>query len=245
VLSGDIFQPARNKGDLAFEVANCIAKAASDSPDCWLAGGLFKDRLIYSYQMSSEVVYFSVYDFSRGLDSQGLEALADPSTRQPYAWSPPQYLVFPAFTYGPRAMGAVKASDGLRFYAGINDNGGIVAGRVDQLFTGSTDNGSFIVGSLYSKLVVAPKLARFSVMKATVQHKVAYNGVTMGWVGSTTPSLTSSGSAVYKRQPFQADQAGRGPLESFQVVFADATSSVGGLLWEAQIDAELLPKVGV
>mgnify|MGYP000452704259 CR=1 FL=1 len=70
-------------------------------------------------------------------------------------------------------MLAVSASDGLRFYAALNDNNGTYDGRVDQLFTGSTDNGFTIATSLVTKVAVADPKTRVSAQNMTVLHKMA------------------------------------------------------------------------
>ncbi|MBK8772727.1 MAG: hypothetical protein IPM06_20185 [Rhizobiales bacterium] len=136
-LTADLYQPIRGKGNMSYEFPKCVAAAASDSPDCWMAGASWGNRLVYSYRYSASIYGFSVYDFSRGTDALGLESLANPDSRQPYGWSSLCRLQNGVTAMGPRAIGAVSASDGLRLYGAMNDNNGTADGRVDQMFTGA------------------------------------------------------------------------------------------------------------
>jgi len=248
-LTADIYQPIRGKGDMAYEFPKCVAAAASDDPDCWMSGAAWGNRLVYAFRTSSTTFGFSVYDFSLGTDALGLESLANPDSRRPYGWSSMCVLQDGTSLFGPRAMGAVSASDGLRLYAALNDNaGGSGDGRVDQLFTGSTDNGTFIDAVLYSKVYVESAQSKFSAQNATVLHKVVNATTTLGVTratGSTSTYLLADASALdYKQETVQLTQAGRSPAAFLQARIDDGGNTVGGLLWKIDLEVEHLPTVG-
>lgn len=248
LLSSDEYQPARGKGNFAYEVPLCVAAAAADSPDCWFSGALWGNRLVYSYRTDSYPYAFSVYDFSPGADSIGLDALADPEQRRPYGWSSICFLDSDNLEFGPRAMGAVEASDGLRLYGALNDNYGTNDGRVDQLFTGATDNGVNVYATLQTRTLLPQPNQRFSHQTVTVVHKVNYSGVTAAPLrtlgGGGTYALTSSGSNDFQRDRFQLNQSDRSPGVLASVQISDMTASVGGVIWTMELETDVLRLIG-
>lgn len=250
-ISGDIYQPVRNKGDLAYEVPICVGLAGSDSPSAgWLAGAAFGNRLIYSYRRSASTYGFSVYDFSKGVDQLGLDALADPESRRPYGWSSMCLLDYGNDIFGPQAMGAVKASGGLKLYAAINDTGGTANGRIDELFTGSTDNGATIVGQVITKRYIVEPGTKLSAQAVTTVHKSSYTGPQVafsrlenGTVGSYI-TVTNSGGNDVLTERLQLPQDHRSPASVAQLVWYDGSSSTGALVWQLTLGVEVLRKVG-
>lgn len=248
-LSSDMYESIRGRGSMSYEIPLCVAAAASDSPDCWMAGAAWGNRLVYSYRTADPYFLFAVYDFSLGTDAQGLESLANPDSRRPYGWSAPCMLDFDHFEFGPRAMGAVSASDGLRFYGAINDNSGTTDGRYDQMFTGATDNGVAIPGTLNTRVVIADPNSRLSAQSMTVLHKVGYTGLNViadrvsG--GSSTYAIASAGSADFAQEFVQMTQAARSPGDRCALVLEDsAAASTGGVLWRVDVEVDVLPKLG-
>ena len=149
---------------------------------------------------------------------------------------------------GPRALGAVSASDGLRLYGAINDNYGAADGRVDQLFTGAADDNSFAVSaSLVSKTVVASQGTRLSAQNMTVLSKMTATpgSVTVTRASGSTSSYTLSDAtgADYKRDEIELTQAARSPAYLCTVQLDDTGATVGGLLWRVDVDVEVLPVV--
>ena len=248
-LTADMYQPIRGKGSMSYEFPLCVAAAAADSPDCWMVGTVWGNRLVYSYRTAASDYAFAVYDFSLGVDAQGLESLASPSERRPYGWS--AECIFDSTglaEFGLRAMGAVSASDGLRLYAAINDNSGTTDGRYDQAFTGATDNGDYIAGLLIGKVVVADPKTRLSIQNATVLHKIGYAStgisVTRSTGSQTTYVLASAGSADYAQELVQMTQAARSPGDRCSVFVYDDQTSTGGLVWRVDVEVDVLPKMG-
>ena len=248
LLTADEYQPIRAKGNMAFEFPKCVAAAASDSPDCWMAGAQWGNRLVYAYRLSASSYGFSVYDFSLGTDASGLESLANPDSRRPYGWSATCRMQSGASTaMGPRALGAVSASDGLRLYGAINDNNGAADGRVDQLFTGSDDNSFAVSASLVSKTVVASQGTRLSAQNMTVLSKMTATpgSVTVTRASGSTSAytLTDATGSDYKRDEIELTQAARSPAEFCTVQLDDTGATVGGLLWRVDVEVEVLPTV--
>jgi hypothetical protein len=248
LLTADEYQPIRAKGNMAYEFPKCVATAAADSPDCWMAGAQWGNRLVYAYRLSASSYGFSVYDFSLGTDASGLESLANPDSRRPYGWSATCRMQSGASTaMGPRALGAVSASDGLRLYGAINDNNGAADGRVDQLFTGSDDNSFAVSASLVSKTVIASQGTRLSAQNMTVLSKMTATpgSVTVTRASGSTSSYTLSDAtgADYKRDEIELTQAARSPAYLCTVQLDDTGATVGGLLWRVDVDVEVLPTV--
>ena len=250
LLTGDVYQPVRGRGDLAYEVPQCVAAARADSPDCWMNVSSWGNRLVASFRTGAASYRFMVYDFSKGADQTGLDALANPEERKSYGWSSPCYLDQTNDEFGPRAMGAVAGSDGLRFYGAINDNSGTANGRVDQMFTGSTDNGVSIVGQIATKRYVAEPNTRISARNVTATHRVNYTGPVVAFSrlesGNTTATyaMASSGSNEVKNELLQLNQADRSPGNVAQLVFYDDAASVGGLVQTLDLAVEVLARSG-
>lgn len=247
-LTADIYQPIRGNGDMSYEFPKCVAAAASDSPDCWLSGAVWGNRLVYAYRVSASAYLFSVYDFSLGTDALGLESLANPDSRRPYGWSSSCKLQNGTSQLGPRAMGAVSASDGLRLYGALNDNAGTTDGRVDQLFTGATDNGFTITASLVTKTVVESPQSRFSAQNMTVLHKTvnATAGLTLTRaLGSSAAYVLSNATGRdYVQETVQLTQDSRSPANYLKLQLDDNSADVGGLIWRVDLEVENLPTVG-
>lgn len=248
LLTADMYQPVREKGAMAYEIPLCVAAAASDSPDCWMSGAVFGNRLVYSYRMANPLYAFSVYDFSLGMDAQGLESLASPDTRKPYGWSTVCYLDANNAEFGPRAMGAVSASDGLRLYGAINDNNGTTDGRYDRMFTGATDNGNTVTGTLNTRTVLADPNSRISAQSATILHKIGYAGASVNVdrsTGSTSGySVTSAGAESYAQQGIEFTQAARSPGNRCLVSVDDPSTSTGGIVWRVDVFVDVLKAHG-
>lgn len=251
LLSGDHYQPVRGLGDMAYEVGQCIAAAASDSYDCWMGGALWGSRLVYSYRVAADSFAYAVYDFSPGVDSLGLEAVADPDTRQSYGWSTSCYMDYGNLLYGPRAMGAVQTSSGLAFYGALNDNDGTNDGRVDQMFTGNNDNGATIVGEAYGKQYLADPGARFSAQNVEATYRVPYSGVEVyfsrlpsGTLVTDTLTVASSGSSAVSRERMELTQACRSPGAAAQLVWFDDATTSGGLVHRLDLAVDVLRKLG-
>jgi len=247
-LTADLYQPIRGKGDMSYEFPKCVAAAASDSPDCWMSGAAWGNRLVYSYRYAASTYGFSVYDFSLGTDALGLESLANPDSRRPYGWSSLCKLLNGTSQFGPRAMGAVSASDGLRLYGALNDNAGATDGRVDQLFTGSTDNGFTITATLVTKTVVESPQARFSAQNMTVLHKTvnatASLTLTRALGSSAAYVLSDATGRDYVQETVQLTQDSRSPANYLKLQLEDNSADVGGLIWRVDLEVENLPTVG-
>ena len=250
-LTADIYQPIRGKGDLSYEFPACVAAAAADSPDCWMAGASFGNRLVYSYRTAADAFSWIAYDFSLGTDASGLEALANPDSRKPYGWSSPMFVEYTDVgEVGPRAMGAVEGSTGLLFYGAFNDNAGTNDGRLVQMFkdAATTDDGATLFGAVYSRVVLAGANQLFSAQNMTVLSKIPYASTEMRVLrASTAPSgytLASSGSNDFSMEAIELTQAARSPGDRCALYLNDFQSGLNGLLWRVDVEVEVLPTVG-
>lgn len=248
LLSEDVYLAERARGLWDYELPKCVAAAASDSLDCWMHGAAWGNRLVYSYRNDASTYRYVVYDFSPGVDAVGLESLADPQTRRPYGWSGECDLDVAHDEFGPQAMGAVEASDGLRLYGAINDNSGTTDGRVDRMFTGANDNGALISASLQTRRELSGVKSKFSAQSMDVLSKVPYTGVGVSYERATssvsTYSLGSSGSAEFAQQHIELSQDARSPSDHALVSVEDGAASVGGLLWGVDVNVEVLKSIG-
>ena len=250
LLSADVYQPVRGLGDLTYEVNACVAAARTDDPDCWMNVVPWGNRLVASFRTAADAYRFMVYDFSKGADQTGLDALANPEERRPYGWSSPCYMDESHAEFGPRAMGAVAGSTGLLLYGAINDNFGTADGRVDQMFTGSTDNGVSIVAQIATKRYIVEPNTRLSARNVTITHKVNYTGPVVefsrlenGSVASTY-ATASSGTNEVKNELLQLKQADRSPGTVAQCVYYDNAASTGGMVQTMDLAVEVLPRSG-
>ena len=250
LLSADVYQPVRGLGDLAYEVNACVAAARTDDPDCWMNVVPWGNRLVASFRTAADAYRFMVYDFSKGADQTGLDALANPEERRPYGWSSPCYMDESHAEFGPRAMGAVAGSTGLLLYAAINDNFGTADGRVDQMFTGSTDNGVSIVAQLATKRYIVEPNTRLSARNVTITHKVNYTGPVVEFSRlesgnvAATYATASSGTNEVKNELLQLTQADRSPGTVAQCVYYDNAASTGGMVQTMDLAVEVLPRSG-
>lgn len=248
-LTADMYQPIRGKGSMSYEFPLCVADAAADTATCWMVGAAWGNRLVYAYRTAANSYAFAVYDFSLGVDAQGLESLASPAERRPYGWSSDCIHDYSGLAeFGLRAIGAVSASDGLRLYAALNDNNGTTDGRMDQIFTGTTDNGSLVDAVLVSKVIVADPKSRLSAQSATVLHKIPYStaNVVMYRTALSTSNyfVTTSGSDDFKQELIQLAQSARSPGDRCSMAFQDSDAAVGGLVWRVDVEVDVLQKIG-
>lgn len=252
MLSDEIYNAARGKGDLAYEVPLCVFAAARDIANCWLGGAVWGNRLVYAYRRSASTYGWSVYDFTPGADQNGLDSLANPETRKAYGWSTMCQLDSTNDEFGPRAMGAVQGSGGVLLYGAINDNYGTNDGRIDQLMKSgqATDNGVNIVANFETRRLLSGAGTGFKAKAWTVTHKVGYSGATLSHIrlesGSTESTLpiTSAGSNDVVIERLQVNQAGRTRGRVAQGYYEDATASVGGVVWYADLELRTLRTLG-
>lgn len=250
ILTADEYQPIRTKGNMSYEFPKCVAAAASDSPDCWMVGASWGNRLVYSYRTAASTYSWSVYDFSLGTDASGLEALANPDSRKPYGWSSQMFVEYTDVgEVGPRAMGAVESSTGLLFYGAFNDNAGTNDGRLVQMFkdAATTDDGATLFGSVYSRVVIAANGTRLSAQNMTVLSKIPYASTQLNLrrvsSGVSAYTLASSGSADYSREEIELTQAARSPGDRCALYLNDFQAGLNGLLWRVDVEVEVLPTV--
>lgn len=250
-LTADVYEPIRGRGEMSYEFPQCVAAAAADSGNCWMSGAAWGNRLVYSYRTAADSFAFSVYDFSLGTDSLGLESLANPDSRAAYGWSSPCFVEYTDVgEVGPRAMGAVSTANGLMFYGAFNDNAGTNDGRVVQLFKSgaTTDDGATLFGAVYGRVVLAGAGTVFSARNVTVLSKIPYSGTQLRVLrASTDPAsitLASSGSADYSMQQSELPQTARSPGPLCSVYLNDFQSGEGGLLWRVDVELEVLPTFG-
>jgi len=253
MLSDDIYNASRDKGDLAYEIPRAAYAAARDIANCWLGGCVWGNRLVYCYRRSASTYGWSVYDFTPGADQNGLDSLANPETRKPYGWSTMCQLDSTNDELGPRAVGAVETdNNGYVLFGAINDNYGTNDGRIDKLmYPGqATDNGENIIASFETRRLLSGAGSGFKAKAWTLTHKVGYANATWSHIrlesGATesTVSIATAGSNDVVIERLQINQLGRTRGKAAQGYFYDATASVGGVVWFADLELRTIRTLG-
>lgn len=235
-LTPAIYNPTTGAGDLAAGVVACVASSAADTDAQSVSCAVLVNRL--ALVASGRVL---LYDFAPGVSASGLDALVEPSSQQPYGWSPPsQFLAgydFPdAVTLAVTTLGAVPKSDGVRFYAASDTNAGTGDGRVEQVYTGDIDNDVVALGYAYTAELVAEAFTRLSVTRCVALHSSYGNANALFYLrhyrkkGDYSVAVSyalSSENAQWQQQevPFtQGSQAANAPFMAF--VYVSTTTSL-------------------
>lgn len=141
LITNAIYDPTEDVGDLAYEIAKCIASTAADTDDARFHAHRFGHALSIKYRSSSSAStpdFEHEYDFSEGAQSGGLAELLRPDGT-PFGWSAP-------FRRPGEAMGEYRNSTGIVKLQAVEE------GRIDQIETGFQDNGVNISTVLYTRM---------------------------------------------------------------------------------------------
>jgi hypothetical protein len=138
-------------GDYGYEAAMSAAATAQDLDTSYLVGRIMRGALYAKYRDSSSdsrPKMMSVYDFSAGIESNGLAALKRPDGSA-WGWSTECYTGSEAIGGYFSAMCEARRDDGPHLYGWNDANSGSGGdGRIDEFETGSTDNGTAIATTL-------------------------------------------------------------------------------------------------
>lgn len=146
-VSGDVFNPSDNMGDLAYELKTSAASAASDSDDQYLSMAVMGSKLAVSYRNTAASAGrgLLLYDFSPGIEASGVEELIEPTSKRPYIWSPPHvHNPVGSVNVPVGAMGSIRNASGRIDYIAFDGNLGTNDGRFDRLNATTTWGGTTI-----------------------------------------------------------------------------------------------------
>lgn len=187
-ISGDVFNPSDNTGDLAFEILTSTASVASDSDDQCLTASVFGSKLVIGFRRAaSDHVRFLFYDFSPGIEASGVEELLNPETKSAYIWSPPaiynEQFTTKLSTCG--AMGSFRTSGGRQDYVSYDTVVSAVnTGRIDRVDTSFLDNTLAGGDAPFTYAVPAPFVAgAFKALlpqRLQVTHQTTGSGIAFG-----------------------------------------------------------------
>lgn len=267
-ISQDLYNPDTLTGELAYEIAQCIAATGKDDSTGYFSMKLAENQIWISYRSSSAVTRPDrqlVMDFSPGIEQRGLATLIDPETGQPWGWSPPHRpldTIPTADTPGQNpisfsAMGVVRYSDGLLRWFGTRDrhNTAVNEGRVDEFNVGVQDGvGGTPVNvstmAVYSKIVRHSDVrSRHQANRITTKYKKNGAGITAELTRNpkdaaptfTTKALPTSGTKTYDRFIWNLLLSFRTPAEATQVRWVDdGTTSNRPEIWGAIKEVELI-----
>lgn len=193
-ISGDLWNPATQVGEWAYEIAQCSAATASDSDGAHFHAKVMGNILRCTWRSDSGVTIpnrYAEYNFSLSANGAGLAEVLKPDGT-PWGWSPPSGLSI-------SVMGEVRKSGGITRYGCIESNAGATNGRVDQIETGTTDNSVAIAADAWGPIDFAESLDKKSAQQVNVVYKVNGTGAKLHFRrtdGTTTVVETGSGLAL-------------------------------------------------
>ncbi len=207
-LSEAIFSHAPTAtGDFSFEAPLCVAATARDidrdvsdsTITAYASARIMRGCLWISYRVSgSHPNRMVCFDFSSGMEGNGLEALFR-ARGEPWGWSVPLIRSVTAMAEGRR-------SDGLHLYGWNDENAGSTGdGRVDEIETSDTDNGTAIDGKVETPWLSFGDDTKLSAQDFQVRHNAAagstgqyifHRGLADGDQYTLTPS---TGTDIYQQ----------------------------------------------
>jgi hypothetical protein len=234
-ISGDIFNPSDNTGDLPYEVGQSAVSVAGDTDNQYLSCAVVGSKLAVAYRLSSFDPRISYYDFSPGVEASGVEQLLNPDTKSAYVWSPPAvYNASMTTTAGIGAIGSVRGSStGLSTYVSWDTNIGATGdGRIDKINTGTADN----TQTLASYAVVPPLIANpfmaLQVQSVEATHRTfqSTGSSILAFATDQVPTfvtavpglgrtLTTDTTRQYQKQVVPVDQGQRAKTDAFWAVW--------------------------
>lgn len=231
-LSGNIFNRSMRAGDLVYELERSAKAAAADTDDQYLVLSVVGGKLALACRKSSGLFsHVLYYDFSPGIEANGIEEVISPEDRKTYAWSAPCRYNGLMPTAQPIAAFASVSGSTLKHYIALDSNQGTTGdGHIEQIETTFKDNNY----DYNAKAIFPPFMAtEFSMLKPhfiEVTHLTKFgsgNLTALLFANDQTPSFnsslirklpvdTASKSRVHK-QVVPIDTQQRGPTDLFWV----------------------------
>jgi hypothetical protein len=246
-ISGDLWNPATQTGEWAYEIAQSIAGAAKDDDSSRFEAKVMDGSIYLNYRSDASagngIPNRQVrYNFSGSISGSGLaQALRPDGT--PWGWSAPENLAL-------TVMGEVRKSTGSARY-GVSDanlGGGSNVGLINQIDTGTTDDSVAISAELWLALDFAESMRNKQAQELTVFYKVNGSGCKVHVRldnGTTAADATGSGlalpttgaSGTFKKLVIPLPQTARGQCMAAQVRFTDDGSGGALEVWGAELDS--------
>lgn len=252
-ISKAIYNRTTETGDLYAELLRCETSAATDSDNQYLSMALMGNKIAvscgYNYSVGnnnyngSKVLY---YDFSRGIEANGLDELVGGEDMKAYGWSAPCIYNLQNAGYRIGAMGYVSTNNASAEFHAVDTNLGTVGdGRIENIGSGiSSDNGNTYVG-----YAVMPPLmpSDFALIKPQVIEATHFTYAGTGTATKIEFSNTqgpSFSTSLYRKLPVDSTSKTRFhkqviPIDSTQRVTTDvfwsrwvnASSAYGNKIW--------------
>ncbi len=254
-LSGAIYNPARNLGDLVYEINKSVAATDADDDSSYFYMSVLRTKLAVSYRSSasfSSADSVLWYDFSPGIEASGVEELASSDTRQSYGWSSPcRYNAVNGRGLGPLA--AIPTDVGMLYYGCHEGNNSATAdGRIDQIETGSADNGETqFAGIAMFPHLISDDFTRMSAQRIQFLHKrpIGTTLVTLAvsrdaaFTNSTAYQVSNSTDPFIYQAIQLASNPDRSPTSVIWLRYTDQESSGGNQngFWTLALQYQTLP----
>lgn len=198
IISGDVWNPATQTGEWAYEITQSAAAAAADTDLSYFHASAIEGVLRITYRRdgtgSPNITDRRLeYNYAASAQYSGLRGVLRPDG-SPWGWSTP-------LVSSLSVLGGVRLAAGLALYGTKEDNAGATSnGRVEQFETGTTDNGSSISASVWMALDMAETTQKKQAQEFTAFYKCNGSGAKIDLRlddgGSNAASVLGSGVAV-------------------------------------------------
>lgn len=243
VITGAIYDPTEEDGDLSYEVAQCLISASADDGNQRFHAQRFGHSLVIKYRSSESVTVPDLeheYDFSEGAQSGGLAELLRPDGT-PFGWSAP-------FTRPGEAMGEYRGPDGLVKLHAIEQEGSTGDGRIDQIETGYMDNGVAIEPVWHSRTDDQGEIRKRKRERRFSLKYRCYSGHVMTVthyrdrrrLSSTTYTMDDTGTLAVSSQTKRIKLEGQAPARVSEYKITGTRTSVPAEIWMLERELKVL-----
>lgn len=231
IISGDIWNPATQTGEWAYEISQCAKGSASDTNTIQLEGftaTVLDGKLYCVYTLESGSTrsrHMIIYDFTGAAQYSGLRGVLRPDGT-PWGWSTPLVALN---VWGP--IGEVVTSGGVQRYAVQSGQvlGGMTStGRIIQIETGADDGGTDFTSELWTARDMGETLSQKSAQEVSLLYKKNGTGQTfrvyrdgLGTTASATITLPTTSSDNFKKKRLPLPQTARALTDSLEFRFTD------------------------
>ena len=253
-ISRAIWNRSTGIGEFSEELPRCETSAASDTDNQRLSMALMGSRIAVAYGYtqynaeseavnSSKVIY---YDFSRGIEANGLAELVGGEDMKAYGWSAPCIYNFNNPEYLIGAMGYILGTGAGAEYHAIDSNSGSTGdGRIELVHSGyATDN-----SQSYAGYAAMPPLlpSDFSLLKPQVieaTHYTAFGAsptTNIQFANTQTPTfnaslyrvlpVNSTSKSRFHKQVIPIDSTQRVVTDSFWTRWVCSSAALGNKIW--------------
>lgn len=252
LISGDVWNPATQTGEWAYEIAECAKAAAADNDFARFHAKVMGGVLYVAFRLTGDARaaatdahpnYRMEYDFTGSQQYSGIRGVLRPDG-QPWGWSTP---LTAARSYGP--FGEVVTSSGvIRYTASEDASGQDSNGRIYNIKTGTTDEGSAFTSRRWTARDLADHLKKKSPQEVTKVYKKNGTGMTfkvyrdgLGTTADATITLPTTSTDNFKRLVMPLPMAARTPADSLEYLDEDdGSGSDAPQDWGFEVDLLLL-----